>query len=248
MNPAIVIIPTTGCKELENAIVSVMEQSIQTDVLIIFDGVQFDRPLLTPRDSRIHKLVLPFNTGKGRTENIKAGLPRHWYGARVMIAASYIVNNPYVMVLDQDNWLEKNHVESCMEALDGKENPRSLVAYSLRNIFRKDGSYVCRDDCESLGKHEGVSGHLIDTSCYFYKTDFLMQTAHMWLWGWGSDRVYLRRLLDTYGDEVLCGTGRYTMNYRLGGNVGSVREELFNGGNKIAHERFGKTPLPWAVE
>ena len=184
-----------------------------------------------------------------RTGTIYKGLPRHWYGARVQAAAGYLVNNDYVMVLDQDNWLRPDHVEICIAKLESRPASSYQFVHALRNVYRKDGTFVCRDDCESLGKHEGVSGRLIDTSCYFYRTDFLMHTAHMWLWGWGSDRVYLQRVTQGFGDQIFDGTGRYTVNYRLGGNEGSVKEGLFIDGNARAYAQHGGArPMPWAVE
>ena len=247
MNKAIVIIPTIGAHELELAVSSVLDQTVKTDVLVVFDGVQYERDLKIPCDKRIHKLSLPFNTGSFRTAGIDKNLPRHWYGARAMIAAAYAVNNDYSMILDQDNWLRSDHVESCIEKLNAHSKNETAVVYSLRNIFRKDATFVCRDDCESLGKQVGVSGYLIDTSCYFYRTDFLMQTAHWWLSGWGSDRVYLGRLMKNYGQDSLAGTGLYTVNYRLGGNEGSVKEQFFLMGNQKNEERF-KKPFPWSKE
>jgi hypothetical protein len=248
MNKAIVIIPTTGAPELECAIASVMNQSVPTDVLVVFDGKSFDRDIDLPRDDRVSKIVLPFNTGNGRTGTIHKDLPRHWYGSREMTAAAYLINNDYVMVLDQDNWLREDHVERCLEKLEPSAHSGSQLVYCLRNIYSKDGEFVCRDECESLGKRSGISGLLIDTSCYFYRSDFLMHTAHLWLWGWGSDRVYLQRLLRNFGDQLLGETGRYTLNYRLGGNDGSVKAGLFIEGNRQAHMRYGNGVMPWAVE
>lgn len=249
MHRAIVIIPTTGAPELEAAIQSVLEQTVPTDALVVFDGNEFDRPLDVPADSRLTKLVLPFNTGRTRTATIHQSLPRHWYGARVQAAAAYLVNNDYAMVLDQDNWLRPDHVESCIAKLESRPGDPYHFVYALRNVYRKDGTFVCRDDCESLGKHEGVSGRLVDTSCYFYRTDFLMHTAHMWLWGWGSDRVYLQRATQAFGERVFDGTGRYTVNYRLGGNEGSVEEGLFVDGNTRMYEQYEEARvMPWAVE
>jgi hypothetical protein len=248
MCKATVIIPTTGAEELELAVQSVLNQTVSTRALVVFDGQDFERPLALPHSPRITKLTLPFNTGKSRTATIHQSLPRHWYGSRAMTAAAYVVNDDYSMILDQDNWLRPDHVELCINALGSRPMAPYQFVHSLRNIYRKDGSFVCRDDCESLGKHKGVSGNLIDTSCYFYRTDFLLHTAHMWLWGWGSDRVYMQRVVQSFGDDIFTGTGRYTMNYRLGGNDGSVKEALFVRGNAKNHAAYATLPMPWASE
>ncbi|MDR2875819.1 MAG: glycosyltransferase family 2 protein [Methylobacillus sp.] len=265
MNQAIVIIPTTGAPELEYAIQSVLAQTVPTDVLVVFDGQMFDRPLNLPPDERIHKLVLPFNTGRGRTHAVYRHLPSErealgnftekilpyyrehpsWYGVRVMMSASVMVNHDYVMVLDQDNWLRPDHVETCINKL--AINPDLELVHALRNIHRSDASFICRDDCESLGNHRGISGFMIDTNCYFYRTDFFMRTAHLWLWGWGADRVYRYRIVRDFGWKVIACTGRYTVNYRLGSNPGSLAEENILTGNDRMYEQHGrKTNMPWA--
>ncbi|MFD1560541.1 hypothetical protein ACFSHT_33700 [Paraburkholderia silviterrae] len=249
MNPAIVVIPTTGAAELECAIQSVLDQTVPTDVLVIFDGPAFARPLALPADARVHTLVLPFNTGGARTSRIPASQRGHWYGARVMCAAGYLVNNDYAMMLDQDNWLRADHVASCIAAVESRPHAPYEMVYALRAVHRKDGSFVCRDDCESLGPRDGVSGCLIDTSCYFFRTDFLMKASHFWLWGWGGDSRFLMRLVQAHGMDCFTGTGRYTVHYRLGGNEGSAPETFFVQGNARMRALHGAAvPMPWAVE
>ncbi|MFM0322361.1 hypothetical protein [Caballeronia glebae] len=251
MKPAIVVIPTIGAPELECAIQSVLDQTVPTDVLVVFDGPGFVRPLNVPPDAlpRVHTLVLPFNTGAQRTARIPASQGGHWYGARVMCAAGYLINNDYAMMLDQDNWLRPDHVATCIEAIQSQPEAPLQMVYALRNVHRKDGSFLCRDDCQSLGLHEGVFGHLIDTSCYFFRTDFLMDVSHFWLWGWGGDRRFLRRIIETHGKDCFAGTGRYTVHYRLGGNVTSGPERLFVEGNAMMmNARAGAIARPWAFE
>lgn len=237
MNQAIAVIPTTGAPELEMAVRSVLDQTVATDVLVAFDGAPLQRELALPDDPRVHRIILPFNTGRGRTHLLPEGLPRHWYGARAQIACSYMVNHDFCFVLDQDNWLEPDHVESCLATLNAPSASTLGFVHAYRNVHRKDGSFVCRDECESLGVPGGLNGPLIDTSCYFYRTDFLLQTAHWWLAGWGSDRVYLARVRQSLGDSVFAPTHRFTVNYRLGGNPGSVTEAFFVEGNRRIREQ-----------
>ncbi|WP_321880840.1 hypothetical protein [Paraburkholderia bannensis] len=249
MNPAIVVIPTTGAPELEQAVQSVLDQSVPTDVLVIFDGPAFARPLALPADERIHTLVLPFNTGANRTARMPESQKQHWFGARVMCAAGYLVNNDYAMMLDQDNWLRADHVATCLATIESRPADPLQWVYALRTIHRKDGGFICRDECESIGPRDGVSGCLIDTSCYFFRTDFLLKTTHLWLWGWGGDRRFLLRLVQAYGMDAFKGTGRYTVHYRLGGNAHSTQDESFVvEGNTLIRAQYGTGILPWAAE
>jgi hypothetical protein len=250
MNSAIVIIPSTGIEELEHAIQSVLDQTMLTDVLVVFDGPSFARPLRLPEDSRVHTLVLPFNTGGNRTAQLPPEQRGHWYGARAMCAASYLVNNDYVMFLDQDNWLREDHVASCIETIESRPEAPYQIAFALRDVHRKDGSFLCRDDSQSLGLYRGFIGQFIDTSCYFFRTDFLMKVAHFWLWGWGGDRHFLQKIIENHGVSCLTGTGRYTVRYRLGGNSGSVSADSFIEGNAIVNKFAypGARTKPWSIE
>ncbi|QGZ66788.1 glycosyltransferase family A protein [Paraburkholderia acidisoli] len=252
MNPAIVIIPTTGAPELEAAVRSVLAQTVPTDVLVVFDGAQFARPLDLPpglpHRERVRTLVLPFNTGGQRTARIPPEQRQHWYGARVMCAAGYLVNNDYAMMLDQDNWLRADHVESCIATLESRPQAPYGMAFALRTVHRKDGTFLCRDDAHSLGLYNGVCGPLIDTSCYFFRTDFLLKITHFWLWGWGGDRQFLLRVVQAHGSDCFAGTGRYTVCYRLGGNPGSASEASFVGGNAHVEALLNGRPKPWARE
>ncbi|KMZ11944.1 putative glycosyltransferase [Candidatus Burkholderia humilis] len=244
MNSAIVIIPSTGIAELEHGIQSILEQTVPTDVLVVFDGPSFGRPLRLPDDPSVRTLVLPFNTGANRTAQLPPEQRGHWFGAGVMCAASYLVNNDYVMFLDQDNWLRDDHVASCIDAIESRPDAPFQMSFALRDVYRKDGSFVCRDDSQNLDLHPGALGQFIDTSCYFFRTDFLMKTAHFWLSGWGGDRLFLRKILENYGGSCLAGTGRYTVHYRLGGNTDSVTEAIFLEGN----EMMRASRKPWSIE
>ena len=153
---ATVIIPTTGADTLQQAVESVLNQTQPTNCYVVVDGrdnyARADR-ILTDFADRIQVAYLPENVGANG-----------FYGHRVYAAFTHLVNTEYLCYLDQDNWFESNHVETCVETI--KSN-KLQWCYSLRNIYSGD-RFACRDDCESLGRYKSYHGvNHIDTNSYF---------------------------------------------------------------------------------
>lgn len=230
---AVVIIPTTGATEVDQAIQSVLDQTYTTDVYLVVDGKQnYARAQNTVRKfdghSRVYITALPINVGANG-----------FYGHRVYAAFTHLVDHEFVLYLDQDNWLEPDHVQSCIDTIHEKN---LQWTYSLRNIY-SDNNYVCRDDCESLGRYPSYHGiNHIDTSAYCVKREQVLQFASVWHGGWGQDRVWydvLKNMLPDYD----C-TGKYTLNYRVAGNAGSVTADFFLNGNRIQQQRY-QGQYPW---
>lgn len=123
------------------------------------------------------------------------------------------------------------------------ESTNSDWVYSLRNIWSKDKQYICRDDCESLGKWQAwTKTNMVDTNCYCIPREIATKIASLWHSGWGEDRVVFYALHNNFNNYTC--TGKYTVNYRLGGNEGSVTKEFFEQGNKVMNE-FYNGEYPW---
>lgn len=241
MNKVLVITPTTGAPELVDAINSVYFQTYKDlDHLIVVDGQEFSNQTNATLKQgeilvgeRIKRIDLPFNTGGGG-----------FYGHRIMAAFSHLVNHDFVLFLDQDNWFEPNHVETLVEEIKKFNLDWS---YSLRKIYSKEKKFLCDDNCESLGRWPAWvndQAHLIDSSSYCFKTDFLRRVGHIWDWGWGADRRFYTIVKDQLKHQNYTCTGKHTLCYRLGGNEGSVQEEFFIEGNQNTLEKYNHK-LPW---
>jgi glycosyltransferase involved in cell wall biosynthesis len=234
---ATVIIPTTGSRELYTAIESVLNQTYDTKCYIVCDGPEFVYPVRNfirqfekhPNYKKIILCNLPINVGANG-----------FYGHRVYAAFTHLIDTEYVMYLDQDNWLEPNHVKSCVETITSNNLD---WCYSLRQIHKKDGSFVCFDDCESLGKWQTYHGvNHIDTNSYCIKTKIAIQLASAWHGGWGQDRVFLGAIANHF-PKFDC-TKEYSVHYRVDGGEGSVTSEFFKNGNKIMFEKYNGE-YPW---
>ena len=239
LNKALVIIPTTGNEIVGDAIKSVLHQTVDTDLLLVCDGDKFrqdvEKIVSEFNDERITVCYLPFNTGGNG-----------FYGHRVMAAFGHLVNHEYIFFLDQDNWFQPDHVETCLEEIT-KFN--FDYVYSLRRICDQDGKYVCNDDCESLGRWPvwvNKDAYLIDTSSYCYKTEFFKQVSYLWHSGWGADRRFFTILKDKFNHKNFGCTSKYTLNYRCGGNEGSVQPEFFIQGNEAMRKVYGDK-FPWSA-
>ncbi len=236
---ALVITPTTGAPELEDAIKSVSSQTYtDVDHLVVCDGEKFK----VQTDYIVNKVCegsgaqvcyLPYNTGGDG-----------FYGHRIMAAFSHLVNHDVVLFLDQDNWFEPTHVETLVNEI---KMFNLDWAYSLRKIYDKDKTYICDDNCESLGRWPvwvNDEAFLIDSSSYCFKTDFIRKIGHTWDWGWGADRRFYTIVKESLKHQNYTSTGKHTLCYRLGGNEGSVTGDFFVEGNKKITEKY-KGKLPW---
>ncbi len=235
----LVITPTTGAVDVKDAIQSVKNQTIKVDHLIICDGEQYAESVRQITNELKHDNLktcyLPYNTGGNG-----------FYGHRIMAAFSHLIDHDYVLFLDQDNWFTIDHVENMIKLID-KFNYDWV--YSLRKIYDKDKKYLLDDNCESLGRWPAwvnEQAFLIDSSCYCFKTDFIRKFGHIWDYGWGADRRFYGIIKDELKHKNYACTGKHTVNYRLGGNEGSVTEEFFKQGNLEMSVKY-KGELPWQL-
>jgi glycosyltransferase involved in cell wall biosynthesis len=219
-----VITPTTGKDTLRRAVDSVIDQTIKVDHMLVADGPEAS--LNTAFAMSRHRLVLPENVGGNG-----------WYGHRVYAAMPLMVNADYILFLDEDNWFEPNHVETMINKIKSKD---LMWSYSLRRICNEAGEYVCDDDCESLGRWPTFYDHLlnfVDTNCYCFKRDYLVNVAHKFYGQWGADRQFYKAAasaLPAFG----C-TGEATVNYRSPERLLG----MFGQGNEAMKKAYDD--LPW---
>lgn len=231
---AVVILPTTGAPEVRTAIESVLNQTYPTKLYLVCDGEQYKGKVKIIADEYLGNpnfrvCYLPDNVGANG-----------FYGHRIYASFSHLVNEEFVLFLDQDCWFDNNHVESCV--LKIKEKNLEWT-YSFRKIVDKEGKFICNDDCESLGFWPAwTKVNHIDTNSYCVRREVLIRMASVWHGGWGQDRVFLQAVT-THFKKWEC-TKNYTVNYRLAGNQGSVTKEFFDQGNKVMLEQY-KGKLPW---
>ena len=238
MKSAVVIIPTTGANTLTKTIDSIAKQSYKNlTALVVIDGKEHREKVQKILVRNLSNLDIQIVC---LSDNVGAN---GFYGHRVYAGFSHLVNHDYVFFLDQDCWYDENHVSSMIDTL---EKTGSDWVYSLRNITDKDSNFICRDDCESLGKWEAWTKCFhIDTNCYCLKREIAVAIAGVWHGGWGQDRVVFQTLKQHF-QKYEC-TGEYTVNYRLDGNPGSVTKEFFEHGNYVMAQQYDGN-LPWSKE
>ena len=226
-----VVTPTIGKLELNDALKSVQNQTYKDITHYVFiDGME--------HEEHIWKLQIPNNVKFIRLdENVGKG----WYGHRVYAACSFLVNADIIVYLDEDNWIEPCHVEK----LVNKINEGNDWAYSLRKIYDKSGTFLCEDNCESLGKwpvYFDDNVFHIDTSSFAIRRDIAVRVGHAWYGQWGADRQFFGALKQ-YFPKYDC-TNSHTLCYRLDGNPNSVTKEFFDNGNEINQQKYNGE-FPW---
>jgi hypothetical protein len=152
-----------------------------------------------------------------------------------------LVNADVICYLDEDNFLEPDHVESLVKKLEEGYD----WVYSLRKVVDKNGKFLCEDNCESLGEwpvYFNPEVFHIDTSCFAVRRDVAVRIGHAWYGQWGADRQFFNALKTNFTNYGCTNTN--TVAYRLDGNPNSVTEEFFTKGNEVNREKyFGQ--FPW---
>lgn len=251
MKPLVTVITASTAKPyLKRCIESVVNQSY-TNVrhLIFIDGEEAqdrldDDYLLSHAviNPKVDIVSLPFSIGKDR-----------WNGHRMYGAGTYIADGDYVIFLDDDNTLDKEHILQCYNALQdsGIEEGKPRWSYSLRKIVDIDGNFLCNDDCESLGNWASVchpQDYFVDVNCYFLPKNMAVWVSPIWYRKFREpgqpevDRLLCHKLRSAVAGTC---TGYYSINYAVASNSQlSVRPEFFENGNKMMSDRYNGV-YPW---
>src|SRR5688500_474382 len=171
-----VITATTGHPNLGNCIRSVQAQTYaHVEHLVVIDGPEWyaraDAVVNAMSDTpRLKVMRLPHPTGKNQ-----------WNGHRIYGAAPSLMLTDLVCWLDEDNWLDADHLASLVQVMTEANVP---WAFSLRKIVDKDRNFICLDECESLGNlHPTImsdSDYHIDTSCYLLRRELAIRSSWVW--------------------------------------------------------------------
>lgn len=244
MKSAVVIIPTTGKDTLLKSVTSALLQDFKNiKVLLVIDGKEY----FSAVQNIVYKIFGCDISDKGydRTKLEVVELPTNvgkdgWYGHRIYSAFSLLVDQDYVLYLDEDNFIDKNHVSSMVSLIE--ENNLDWC-HSLRKIVDENGSYIMNDDCESLGGYRPYTNYNhVDTSCYCLTLDTARRFSGAIFGKYGADRQFYNVLSEHAPNFDT--TGLYTLNYRLGGNVNSVQREFFERGNNFVGTMY-EGEFPW---
>jgi len=251
-----VVTPSIGQDTLTQCLLSVQKQEYEDIVHYVFiDGHEHKESIINQIFLKTGSGTLqPFQNDKVpiKTVTLEENIGKGWYGHRVYAACSFLVNADAICYLDEDNWLEPDHIKRLVEKLQNGNQ----WAYSLRKIYNQEGKYVCEDNCESLGRwpvYFNDKVHHIDTSSYIVKRDVAITIGHAWYGQWGADRQFFANLRQNF-PQYDC-TNKHTLCYRLDNNTGkgesnpnSVNKDFFIKGNKIQKEKYDTIHFPWKKE
>ena len=233
-----VITPTIGTDRLKKAVESVFSQKYKNiKHFLVVDGKDYCNENIKDVStySNVVPIILPFNTGKNG-----------YNGQKIYASIPHILEQDYILFLDEDNWWDSNHVRSLVELI---EKDKLDWAYSLRKVYVQD-NYLADDCCESIGKYpiwfttNNNPQYLVDTSSYCFTRSFITKTCHLWHSGvWGEDRRYFLAIKNMSKYDT---TGLHTLNYKLpdmnkayGGDM-----QFFEKGNLFVKNFYGGE-YPW---
>jgi tetratricopeptide repeat protein/glycosyl transferase family 2 len=241
-----IITPSVGKPSLARTLKGVSAQRYRNiEHLVVADGPDAAACVKRIVDDaaptvRTSVLALPWQTGADQ-----------FHGHRIYAASLHLVNGRFVAFLDDDNWFDEDHVSSLVaSAVAGQLE----WAYSLRKIVDKDGAFVTNDDCQSLGAWESVESelgpervHHVDTNCYFIRRDIAVALSAIWHRRsmdakMGPDFLMCQALLANH--KRYRTTGKYSLNYTVGGRPGSVNASFFRDGNASMRKRYPQG-FPW---
>ena len=236
-----IITATTGSPYLAQTIESVQQQTYSNiEHIVVVDGpehVQKVQEIITGPwiTDKLKVIVLPHSTGKGG-----------YNGHRIYGGASYFASGDYISFLDDDNWMEPNHIQNMIDVvLKG-----NAWAYALRNIVNSDGELLCKDDCESLGKWTSIiNDNFVDVNCYFVSRSQAISMSPAWYRRFRHpdeqpevDRLIYKILSNNY--PTFDCSKEDSINYRVGNTERSVQKDFFIKGNQAMLDKHnGK--LPW---
>ena len=224
MKTVAVITSTTGRDSLRKTAQSVQAQTYPCQHYVIYDGVAKSYWHGLPETTKI--VELPNRTGLNGIMN----------GA-VCAMSAFIAVEDYICWIDDDNWLEPNHIESLMSAIGDKP-----YAYSLRNLVDTDGNFWMQDNYESLGHH----GEMIGVNCFVMRRDFAIKVAPLWYNTTGSLMIGDRYVFAALKQNNIpyAATGLYTVNYALNPKR-DLRPYFFLG--NIRNRALYPSGYPWAI-
>ena len=243
-----IITPTTGNPLFQKTLDSINRQvtTAALEHLIVIDGPEHQTkvsrllkevPAAVPDLRQV--VALPYATGKDG-----------YLGHRIYAAFGQLVRGDYCILLDEDNFLEPNHVQSFVNLVQQRDFD---WLYCLRRVVNTAGEWVCNDNCESLGYMQKVfynkeSEHndfLIDTSCYFLKKSVLAEVSPIWNQKGTADirnpdRKFAKLLMENYR-RFEC-TRQYSLNYTVENRANSVGSKLFINGNRLTELCYKRVP------
>lgn len=235
-----IVTATIGQKELERTIESVQSQDYKNIQHLIFvdgeDEFKKEKVFKVIDKKNIDVVFLPYATGIDK-----------YNGHRIYGASPFFAKGDFICFLDDDNFFDVDHISSNIDNILKNNYDWS---YSLRKIVDDNGSFVCNDDCESLGKwHTCLSSDdfLIDVNCYFLSKEIALKISSFWHTNSRKvDRIICDVLLNNF--KNFNSTYKYTVNYRTGSTETSVKNNFFITGNEKIKQEYIKTGRPWKLE
>lgn len=146
---AVVLVPTIGLPLVKLAVESVLSQThALTKCMVIIDGQQYEERVhhifSNIKDPRLNVITIPSNTGG-----------KKYCGHRIYAALAHLVNEDYVLYLDEDNWLDATHRAGPRNSDRGISD--SFAQPTTRKGHEEEQGNGKKETAESLADIQGTS-------------------------------------------------------------------------------------------
>lgn len=241
-----IVTPTTGSPFLKDLLHSVnmqfgLNEDFQIHHYIVIDGPEFKERAhaiiqSVPEGDFITRYIfdLPFNSGANNFKGHKI----------YSFVPQLIQKGEFTSFLDEDNFISSSHFGQIYQTVKIEGINAYDWFYCLRMVVDENGKAKYPDLCESIGYinpvfYDEPNTHLIDTNCYFVKTNLLKSFAHIWnkkayYDNRDPDRIFGMFLMRNF-PKFKC-IMNFTLKYRL---CEENRIEMFNHGNMIKRAKYG---------
>jgi hypothetical protein len=199
-----VLTPSIGTPDLKRCANSVSVQTVTPRHIVVADGKKYM--------AEVTKQAMAGWEGEGLTPRIYA-IPDNtgangWNGHKIYAHFAQLLDCEYLFLLDEDNSFQPDHIETLLPI--AKEHG---FAWSLRNVFTKDGEYLGVDLGESVGVHlDGAGYALVDTSCWCLRKDQIHMLRYF-LEPWSGDRTFTKAMIEKHGGIQQGRSNKATVNY-----------------------------------
>ncbi len=162
-----IITPSIGRPNLWRLIQSIDDQPVPFCHIILFDDYRAEKALPpeqycdAPPHGKRYQITIPGNFVKKPTA-----------GAALRAVGIMAADSPWVAFQDDDCWIERDHYTALLSAVEGKN-----WGFSRRKIWHPNGTFIGKDDFESIGMGNKLGYDLVDGNTYLIRRELAVAMA-----------------------------------------------------------------------
>ena len=212
------------------------------------------QPLLTDNEEakqNVIKIIASLKPKRTLHYHLQENVTQEFHRPEPLLSGFvHLVKYDYYQLLGTGDWINPEHAQTVMDTF---EKTKADWVFCLRNIWKSDKTFLCKDIFENLGFHPiyvDPKYYFVDGQCFILPKRKVLEMSSLW---------HLTRVKKMRTDKVLfdnlsrlfpnfkC-TNQYTLNFRLGrGSKGQLdyAEEWYLRGEKVMKNKYPDGNYPW---